>query len=1384
MMKEKKPRRKVKRVFETPVIDEELTPSIFDTSTQQNIVVPSLSLNAYSNITTFEDLYNFLQTYDGCILEWLNVSWEGKDKQESLLRLFAGLGLITKLSEYHVCKGNFNLQTITNHTSLNDIFYDEKNKLRNLKDKGDSSDLTCISKKNDKHILTTTSKNLNKMNINKLDIDKILTNFKKYEDFTMSLCICIRNTDDFIKMKKSTEITNTTLKSYIEKEDTIIIDWNDLKQAFEQFKLHFKDREISTILKRNKTLLCFKLHQQLAIYKTMQMKSNSVKKILWGQIQRSGKSYIIAGSIIEDSKIKSACNYLVITTAPNETIEQQRIVFDCLQLEEFNIVILDGKNKKPILKEKNIIICSKQFLQTKIDNREGEEKPRSIAWLKKLNFDIRFIDESHNGGTTQLAKKTLDFYGKNTFTIQITATYSKPINDFNIPKENWILWDLEDIKLCKNITKKESLDRLVYKHGDYIREIITKYSYDNIINEYSKYPEISLLTHKIKEEIVSEIIKETEHNNYGWSTESCFLLEQGVEKDKECKNQIIYKEKFQNENETLKMWYSIFGKKGKYGIPDKNYPDESVFMKRIENICKNSITHSRFIGEGEFSNEPMIIMCFLPQNNIDKISRATIQLLEKEKILPDYEILSINSKTTNDPKTSIEEMRIIARNNGKKGVLVLSGRQCSLGVSIDNCDIVILLNNSMSYDMIYQMMFRSMTEAKNKKYGFVIDLNIHRVVSTTLINYASLIKPDEHPRDAVKYILQEKLINLNADHWMQCFGNDDTKINQLCEHVYQIYSSNFENAIKSLLERLHFKEILLTKEEQSLFNAIFKYIKPTKEQKELLDKLFEDCDEIKKGIEKTEIVDSSSTTSTTSTTSTEKEESKINYMDILKHIIPLVCLLTIHNTETSFIEMYNLIESNTNMYEILIDQTKTWWGKSVDSRIIKKFIQIYIKYMKDEKETNQIIRTIKELFTKNLTNQKELSILIDKYLIPQELEKKTNAEVSTPLKLRKEMLDKIPSDFWKIPNTVLEPCSGKGGFIIDIIDRFMDGLKHIYSNEKSRYKFIVEHCIYFSDINPTNIFICKLLIDPYNEYDLNYNEGNTLELDIKTKWGIDGFDAVIGNPPYNSSGYTATGNTIWQDFTKKSINKWLRPKGYLLFVHPPGWRKPNTERGKFTKMFDLMTTQNQMLYLEIHGIKDGQKVFNCGTRYDWYLIEKTNQYKNTIIVDENGKQNEINLSELSWLPNSNILEINKILAKKDDERCPIIQSMSAYEPRKKWMSSTETQEFKYPCVHSTPKSGIRYMYSKVNDRGHFGVSKVIFGDSGIYKPLIDMKGEYGMTQHSMAIQVDNLEEATYISKVIESDKFDKIIQSCLYSSYAIDWNIFKEFKKDFWKEFI
>ena len=196
------------------------------------------------------------------------------------------------------------------------------------------------------------------------------------------------------------------------------------------------------------------------------------------------------------------------------------------------------------------------------------------------------------------------------------------------------------------------------------------------------------------------------------------------------------------------------------------------------------------------------------------------------------------------------------------------------------------------------------------------------------------------------------------------------------------------------------------------------------------------------------------------------------------------------------------------------------------------------------------LEDIRDLAKTNQLNQ--LSQLIDKYIIPQELEKKTNAEVSTPYKLRQEMLDKIPTDFWTKPHTVFEPCSGKGGFVIDIIDRFMTGLTDSYPDEKQRYKIIVDQCLYFSDINPTNIFICQLLIDPYNEYKLNYNEGDTLKLDITTKWDIAGFDAIIGNPPYNEDP-TNTNDPHMKPVYQNWIYKFSKISIILLFITPSKW---------------------------------------------------------------------------------------------------------------------------------------------------------------------------------------------------------------------------------------
>jgi hypothetical protein len=375
-------------------------------------------------------------------------------------------------------------------------------------------------------------------------------------------------------------------------------------------------------------------------------------------------------------------------------------------------------------------------------------------------------------------------------------------------------------------------------------------------------------------------------------------------------------------------------------------------------------------------------------------------------------------------------------------------------------------------------------------------------------------------------------------------------------------------------------------------------------------------------------------------------------------------------------------------------------------------------------------------------------------------------------------------DFFKKPQRVLEPCAGKGGFLVSIIDRFMDGLKDLYPDPEERYKFIVENCIYYADINPTNIFICKLILDPMDKYKLHAYQGDTLKMDIKEVWSLDGFDAVIGNPPYNAHGKTGTGNTIWQHFTRKSLESWINPQGYIVMVHPCGWRKPNTSRGKFNGLFKLMVHDHQMLYLSIHGIKDGQRTFNCGTRYDWYILR--NQYPDryyTIIQDQEGILTTIDLSEWNWLPNYNIDNIRTLIATNTDERCEILYDRSSYDPRRTWVSIQHDETYIYPIVHSTPKSGTRLVYSSRNDRGYFGVSKIIFGDSGIHNVVIDLEGKYGMTHHVIGIVLDSTDDVEYMTKVLLSTQFKYILQACSWSTYMIDWNMFTYFKRYWYKDF-
>jgi hypothetical protein len=1308
------------------------------------------------DLKTVVDLKNFLDSHDEESIEpWLNESWEGKDKLESLLRIFASYNLFPQFKNYTLCCGNFNNKTLNKQTSIKQAFvYNGKNIC--LKDKGDASDLSFVSKTNDKHLLLTTSKNLSKMNINNLDIEKILAIFTEYSDYTMSLCICVRNKQDLYNMVVRSEKSNQLLKNWINKEDTIILDYDDIDRAYKLYKKTCNNIDIKEF-NCDKTILIPKPHQKMLAAKIIKLTSEEVREIMLAAIQRSGKSYVICGIIIDFSKNKNNCNYLIISTAPNETMEPQKNVCDCFQLRDFNIVIVNGVNKNPPLSNKNIILCSEHFLRNKVNNSNV------IEWMANMNFDIIFIDECHNGATTPLAKEVLDIYGNNAITIYVTATYYKPVNTFNIPNDHIILWNLEDISLCKNISS-ENIDILAAKHGIEFTKCFGDMNEKDIMKEYCDYPALHILTNKLDSDTEQKVINETINNNYGWSTEACLCLNES-------------KIKFQNEDEVIKLIHKVFGKRSSLGIPCDDYPEDIVFVDRIKKICEQN--NSRHIDN---MSEPIIIMAFLPPIHIDETSNALITLIKNKHLIDDYVITYINGKITNDPLKRINDAHTRAKNEGKKGVLVLSGKQCSLGVTIPSCDIVLLLHNGKSFDSNQQMIFRGMSPAPNKKCGFVIDLNIHRCINMMISN-AMQIKSG-HPKKSIKYLLETKIINFNADHWQPSFGNDISSIDKFCDDIYNIYTSDLSKTVKDCIANIRNSKIFVDEEDHHIFENMINDDKNKKIKKIVIIK---HTTKIKNGIQSLQCTNDEEDNVITSI------DNRINYTEFIAMIAPLICFLTLTINETDFKEMLIIVHNDKYLNNILQSQLNTWWNKGTKN-FIKQIILSYDKYMSNDQNTKHSIRIIKELFEQSSNQSNELGKLVDEYLIPQQSEKVNHAEVSTPYFLREEMIDKIPNNVWskkmksgnyKYP-TIFEPCAGKGGFLLTIINKLMEKMEPSIPDKNKRYKHIVEKCLYFADINPLNIFICKQLINPNKEYKLNYYEGNTLEMDINETWKINGFDIIIGNPPYNSSGNLNSGNTIWQEFVNKSLKNWLNQNGHLCFVHPPGWRKPCDNKSQMKGFYDLMCKKNNMLYLSMHDIADGKKTFKCGTKYDWYVIKNTNVHDITEIKDYNGVMHNIETHTWNWLPNYNFNSVDKMLAKNGDNKLKVIMN-STYHATRDYVEDEETDEFCYPLIHSTPAKGIRYKYTNDDTKGvvknthHFGISKLIFGEAGINHVIEDIDGEYGMTQGAIALVPNNINDFPAIKQVLLSTDFAEILKACSWANFRIDAKLFALMKEDFWK---
>jgi hypothetical protein len=458
---------------------------------------------------------------------------------------------------------------------------------------GGYSDITFENEKEDKKILYLVSvKYIKGNNIKDFDIQNLCTIIKDREEeyikknkddkdmknYEIKTLLFVKNKKDFIERIciKANKSSNLLIKyispngNYENVYDLVDLEiyYNKLRKLLELYD-YWKDeqtikdfKEGYLAIKDIKIPFIPRFHQELFIEKINAMintfSNKDDKKILVGAIPRSGKTYIMAGTILRHVKehtrkeLKNRVtkrtfnNYVIITPAPNETLKQyedafnEHIDFDRYNIKAKTINISDkidfnrhNDDTTTLKRSENHIVylISKQRLENisgraNIDNEDEEDeiKGRERADKYKENIEnyfgkednnikIIFMDEAHFGMSTAIAKEIVDTMNTNkSIKIFVTATYNKPQNIYHVKEKNLIKWDLDDIDMIKSISYKNFREVIKHFSKKFSKNILKKVLKNNGWNwGNSEDDKITTKVFNNNKHIIDNIIKQYMH---------------------------------------------------------------------------------------------------------------------------------------------------------------------------------------------------------------------------------------------------------------------------------------------------------------------------------------------------------------------------------------------------------------------------------------------------------------------------------------------------------------------------------------------------------------------------------------------------------------------------------------------------------------------------------------------------------------------------------------------------------------------------------------------------------------------------------------------------------------------------------------------------------
>ena len=592
--------------------------------------------------------------------------------------------------------------------------------------------------------------------------------------------------------------------------------------------------------------------------------------------------------------------------------------------------------------------------------------------------------------------------------------------------------------------------------------------------------------------------------------------------------------------------------------------------------------------------------------------------MKEDSVLIRYDVLCINRKNkqlAKDIKSEINKREIEARSKGQLGLILLAGNMLSLGITLNLCDLVILMNNALSSDKVLQQMYRCMTESENKTIGIVVDLNISRVINTC-INYT--VNDTENKKsidDKMKYLIYNNLINIDVDMMFNKKINADMIIKKLMD----IWKDDPINSFRTLLRKLDNDYEMFDNPTQKLINSTFtKSLNGNNVNVEIVLKDSEDENqELPRGEERVrEIIEKEDKIGDKQTEENQIEENQteeskeihISFTkDVLPYIIPLTCILTVKDSNMDFVKMLMDIKDNPELLETFDDQCLIWWNKKDLIDMIKDIID---KYFDKNSNTYNISIQFKMSLQSLIDKPKELLELINDCLKPKDVEKKQFGEVFTPIDfINNKMLKDIENYWLKTYDeniwtneklTWYDPAAGMGNYPIAIYYKLLDGLKNKIPDEELRKKHIIEKQLYMGELNKKNCQVIKQIFNMHNNYNLNLYQGDTLTIKLNEIFGISKFDIIIGNPPYNEELTKVGAKPLYNKFIEYYVNKCE----ILSFIVPSRWFSGGKGLDKFREM---MLKRKDIVY--INHFNDACKIFgnlvDIKGGVNYFLIDKS-----------------------------------------------------------------------------------------------------------------------------------------------------------------------------------